>query len=392
MNLSEKRKSLFLSREVMALISGFICLGIIALIWGLIYETKRTWALLLLNSHYFLTLSVSAVFFLAVQYVSGARWAEVLRRVPEAISGVIPYCVAPMLLLYFGFHSLYHWSEPGVLEHDPILAAKSIYLNTPFFFIRMVIIIALWSFFAMQFRKNSLREDVGGGKKFYEKNVRLSAIFIVVFAITFSIASFDWIMSLEPHWYSTIFAIYNFSGMFVHGIAIIALIAIILCERGVLPELREDHIHDLGKLVFAFTFFWAYIWYSQFVLIWYGNIPEETVYYFHRLQGDWNWLFYTNFIINFLVPFFILLPRQVKRNGAMVKRVCILLLVGRWLDLYLLIAPGVLHDHAFIGVLEFLVSIGFAGIFFLLVRRKLSGASIVPQNSPYLKDSLSYHQ
>ena len=228
--------------------------------------------------------------------------------------------------------------------------------------------------------------------KNHKRSVVVSAIFLIVFALTFSFGSFDWIMSLEPHWYSTIFAIYNFSGTLVNGLVVVTLVAILLYEKGMFAQLRDDHVHDLAKLIFAFVFFWAYIWYSQFVLIWYGNIPEETVYYLHRMKHDWDWLFYANFAINFIIPFFILLPRGVKRNRDMVKRVCVLLLVGRWLDLYLMIVPGVLHDHANIGFLELFVALGFAGVFILLLKRQLSKGPMIPVKSPFLEDSLHYHQ
>lgn len=385
-------RQIHLSAEFRGLIFGAIGLALVFLVWGFLRHPDRTWSILLLNGVYFVTLSISGTFFLALQYVCGARWAEVLRRIPEAVSAFLPFGMVPMVALVFGMHTLYHWTHSEALAHDTILAGKSAYLNIPFFFFRLVLIFGIWITFSFLLRRNSATEDRVGGSKFWKRNTKLSALFLVLFAVTFSAASFDWVMSVDPHWYSTIFGLYNWSGMFLHGIVVITLIAILLKEANILRDLREDHVHDLGKLIFAFSFFWAYLWYSQFVLIWYGNIPEETIYFAERLKGDWPWLFYLNGLINFVIPFFLLLPRSVKRNPAMVKRICVLLLFGRWLDLYLMISPGVLHDKAFIGFLEVFVTLGFGAVFILVVRRALSKASLIPVNSPYLKDSLSYHQ
>lgn len=373
-------------------IVGLIVAGIVALVCGWILDAKRTWVAFLLTNVYFVTLSVSALFFIALQYITGSRWSIIFRRVPEAISRtIVPFSLS-MLTILFGAHSLYHWADEHGVQNDKVLQAKAGYLNVPFFFIRMAIILGLWVVFSKLFYRLSKKEDVHGGDLYHQKSVKVSAIFIIVFAVSISISGFDWIMSLDPHWFSTIFAIYNFSGMFVNALAVITLVSIILLEMGKLPMLKEDHIHDLGKLIFAFTFFWAYIWYSQYVLIWYGNIPEETVYYVDRSLYDWNWLFYFNFIVNFVIPFFVLLPRSMKRNSAMVKRVCILLLVGRWLDLYVMVAPGVLHDHANIGLIEVFVALGFGGTFILLLKKQLSKMPLVPFQSPYIEDSIHHHQ
>jgi len=367
-------------------------LGLLAAAIGGLVNPERTWVSFLLNSVYFITLSVSGLFFLAIQHVAGARWHDVLRRLPEAISSYIPIGGVILLVLFFGMHSIYHWTHHDAVLHDKILAGKAAYLNTGFFFVRMVIIVAVWTFFAKLIRKNSLMQDSTGDYSYYKRNIRNSVFFLFSFAVTFSVASFDWLMSVDPHWYSTIFAIYNFSGMFVNGLAVISIMAVVLKQKKVLTEINENHFHDLGKLLMAFVAFWAYIWYSQFVLIWYGNIPEETVYFVNRLKGDWSWLFYTNVVINFVIPFFILLPRATKRSGPILMRVCILLLVGRWLDLYLMIAPGSLDASAYIGIIEIAMSFGFMGLFLYVVSKSLSEASLLPTKSPILEESLHYHQ
>jgi hypothetical protein len=199
-------------------------------------------------------------------------------------------------------------------------------------------------------------------------------------------------MSLEPHWYSTIFAIYLFSGDFVALIAATTFAVVVLKEIGYLKRVNENHLHDLGKLLFAFVFFWAYIWFCQFLLIWYSNIPEETEYFYRRLTADWSWLFFFNLAVNFIIPFLILLPRASKRSMAALKRVCILLFVGHWLDLYLLIVPGFMKANVSIGVPEILISLGYAGAFTWVVGRALSCKPLISVTSSYMEESLHYHQ
>lgn len=362
-------------------------IGVVGLLIGWAVNPERAWTNFLIDSFYFLTLALSGVFFAAIQYVSGSRWSEALRRLPEAIMSYLPIAGVFMLILFFGMQTLYHWTGAGTELHG-----KATYLNEAFFFARQIGIIALWSGFAWLMRRNSIQQDNTGEFCYYKRNVRLSAIFIIVFAFSFSFASYDWIMSLEPHWFSTIFAAYNFSGMFVNGIVVITLMTIVLKEHGYLKGINENHYHDLGKLIFAFTMFWAYIWFCQLLLIWYSNIPEETVYYVTRLKNDWDWLFFTNFAINFVVPFFVLVPRSSKRSASLLKRICIVLLVGRWLDLYLLITPGVNELGIAIGLIEVAIALGFAGLFVFCVATALSKRPLLPMHSPLLHESLHHHQ
>lgn len=369
-----------------------IALGAAALGIGLAVDPRRAWANFLIDGYYFAGLAACGAFFLALQYLCGSRWAEAIRRVPEAIMCFLPVAFLLMIPIFFGLPALYEWAHPDAVSHDALLAAKAPYLSTVGYMARLVLFLGAWTFLAAMLRRNSLREDSDGSPAFRKRNVVWSALFMIVFAYTFSLGSFDWIMSLEPHWYSTIFGVYAFSGLFVNGIAVIALITVLLRERGHLEGVNENHYHDLGKLIFSFSMFWAYIWFCQFMLIWYANIPEETVYYVRRLRDDWDWLFYTNFFVNFVVPFFVLLPRASKRSSAVLKRVSVVLLVGHWLDLFLLVVPGLGHAEVAIGPLEVAMALGYAGLFSLVVARALSGAPLMPERSPYLAESLHYHQ
>jgi len=371
---------------------ALMLLGLITLGLTFYLDPIRAWTNFLINNFYFMSLGLSGVLILALLYICKGAWASVLKRIPEAMMACLPVAFVLMLLLGFGIHSLYHWSHADAVAHDALLQHKEPYLNVTFFMIRMVFYFVVWIAFARLFRRVSLRQDAGLDLPFYYRNTRYSSLFIVFFALTFSFASYDWLMSLEPHWFSTIFSIYTFSSLFVHGIAAMTLVVILLMERGYLKGfVNENHLHDLGKLLLAFTTFWAYIWFSQYMLIWYANIPEETSYFILRTDPDWIWLFWLNLAINWGIPFVILLPRVSKRSPAILKRVCITLLIGYWLDLYLRVAPGVGTERQ-IGLIEIFIALGYAALFFWITGRALAKAPLIARNDPYLQESLHLHQ
>jgi hypothetical protein len=353
-------------------------------------NATRIWADLLINGFFFLSLALAGLVFLAIQYLASAGWWTALRRVPEALASLLPLAALPMAALWFGRQALYPWTRPGA-ANDPVLAAKAAYLNTPFFFARLVLFLAAWSLFAVLLRRTSLAQDCAEGLDCHRRMVRLSALFIVVFAVTFSLASFDWLMSLEPHWASTMFAVYTFAGLFLQGLAAITLTVVLLHGKGVLPGVNESHLHDLGKLLFAFSTFWAYIWVSQYLLIWYGNLSDEIPYYLQRTQGSWQVLFVLNPLLNWLIPFLVLLPRAAKRAPNVRKWVSGLLLAGHWLDLYLAVAPPVLGVPR-LGLTEGLITAAYAGLFLFACTRALAGAPLLPRNDPFLRESLAHHQ
>lgn len=386
-------KNFQVSETTKRTIWAMIFIGVAGLAIGFLWQPERAWANFLLNAYYFLCLSLGALLFSAIQYVSGARWSEVLRRIPESLASYIPVGGVILLALFFGMHPLYEWSHEDAVAADKLLSGKAIYLNIPFFFIRVSITILLWTFFSRLMRENSLRQDETSDFKFFRRNIKISAVFIFLFAFTLSALSYDLIMSLEPHWFSTIFAIYNFAGLFVNALVVIALLGIYLSEKGCFPQFTPNHLHDLGKFIFAFSVFWAYIWFSQFMLIWYSNMPEETVYFYRRFHSSvFQPLFFINFFMNFVVPFFVLMTRNAKRNPAVVKGLCIWMLVAHWLDIYLMVMPGALGDKAGLGFLELMVPFGFAGVFLFVTLRHLSGAPLLPQASPLLEESLHHHQ
>ena len=369
---------------------GCIVAGILAMAYGFYTSADRAWANLLLNNYYFLSLAIGAGFFMALQYVTQSGWSAMFRRVPEAMSAYIPLAGIVMLRMYFGIHNLYEWSRPEAVANDALLAHKSSYLNIPFFFIRMIIFFGAWTFMTRLIRKVSLQEDQFGGIKYMEKNELNSKIFIFILAITFSMASFDYIMSIEARWVSTIFSVKNFIAAFYHGTAIIVLIVILLNERGYFKELNESHLLDFSRYLFMLSIVWGYMFFSQFMLIWFGNIPDETIYYAERWNNGWKVLFYVNIAINWFIPFVVLLSQKMDKNKTVVKIICLLLIAGQWIDLYDQIMPTYTITPKF-GVIEIGAFIGFAGLFALVFGKTLAKADLVPKNHPYLEESLFHH-
>jgi hypothetical protein len=369
---------------------GCMVAGMLAMAYGFYASADRAWACLLLNNFYFLSLAIGAGFFLALQYITQSGWSAMFRRVPEAMSAYIPFAGIAMLLLYFGVHNLYEWSHPEAVAHDALLAHKSPYLNIPFFFIRMIIFFGAWTIMTRLMRKVSLQEDQFGGITYMEKNEMNSKIFIFILAITFSMASFDWIMSIEAHWVSTIFSVKNFVAAFYHGTAMIVFIIILLNERGYFKELNESHLLDFSRYIFMLSIVWGYMFFSQFMLIWFGNIPDETIYFAERWNNGWKALFYVNIAINWFIPFTVLLSQKLDKNKTVVKIICLLLIAGQWIDLYDQIMPAITVTPKF-GIIEIGAFIGFAGLFALVFGKTLAKADLVPKNHPYLEESLYHH-
>lgn len=366
-----------------------IGIALLAVVVGLRWAPERTWSALLLSNLYLLFMCLAGALLISIHYLAGAGWWVVLRRVPEAMMAGLPVGAVLMLTLFFGRAVLYPWARGG--EEG----GASAYLNPAFVFLRMLTVLIVWVGLAWAMRHASLRQDLEGATGAAARHRRLviySALFAVTFAVTFSVVSVDWIMSLDPHWASTIFGVYVFAGLLVSGIAAVTLTVIILRAQGgpLRDVVSESHLHDLGKLLFAFSTFWAYIWISQYLLIWYGNLPDEITYYARRTGDGWLAWFLVNPAINWAVPFLVLLPRASKRNPRLLGAVCVLILCGHYLDLYLLIAPDTLPAPS-IGPLEVLVPIGYASLFVFITQRALAQAPLVPLRDPYLDESLHHH-
>ena len=391
--MNSHQSNFSLSPELTRLFSVFVLLGVAVMVAGIMMAPERIWPSLLLVSYFVLGMGLAGVALIALQYVTNGAWGVALRRVPEAMTVFIPAGAVGLAVVFLARPSLYSWTTGF---HDAGNAAawfKHFWLSWPFFLGRAVVYLLVWIAFARAITRNSQLQDQNGDVAYTHRNARLSALFLVVFGFTIWLASYDWLMSLEPEWYSTIFGMYIFAGLFASGIAAIIIFAVALQKLGPLEGiLNEHHVHDLGKLLFAFSTFWAYIWFCQYMLIWYTNIPEETHYFVRRMQGTWLPLFVLNFMLNWTVPFLALLPRVTKRTPNLLVKVAVIVLLGRWLDLYLIIQPPFMGAKPLFGAWEFGLMLGAVGACALLFFRALRRAAPVPLRDPWLEDSLQHHQ
>jgi hypothetical protein len=381
-----------------------IVLGIAAVAFGMLSSehiiVERTYANLLLMGYYFTCVCAAGAFFVALQLVTQSAWSAGLIRIPQAMASILPIA-SLVLLLIVGLglytHNLYHhWHAEGLTDpnspnYDALVAGKAAFLNVPGFLIRQILFMGTYSIFAFILAKLSYNEDLQGGLTSYKKGFKLSAIFLVIFGFTTPIWSFDTIMSLEAHWFSTMFGWYNFAAMWVSGLCVITVILILLKKAGYMAWVNENHLHDLGKLIFGFSIFWTYVWFAQFMLIYYSNIPEETVYFYKRFEPEYKLWFWLSIVINFVAPLLLLVDRDAKRKQNAMLFVAILLLCGHWLDYYIMVMPGTVDTERGFGIVEVGTAIGFCGLFTFLVMTKLSKHALAPKNHPFLDESL-HHQ
>ena len=357
---------------------------------GLKAAPARAMSDLLLGNVYFLGVAAFALVFLAIQILTKAGWPTLFRRVPEAMTAYLPAGAGVMVLVLAGSRMLYHWAHSEAVVHDEILHLKSGYLNLPGWALRTAIALFAWWAFARAIKLNSLRQDTEGGLEATERNYPLAAAYLVAFGATFTLASIDWVMSLEPHWYSTLYPWYLFSGAFVNAIAGVSVLTVLLHRRGYFPKLNEHHLHDLGKYLFGFGAFWAYLWFCQYLLIWYSNIPEETIYYAARSTRGWMFLHLINVSLNFLIPFGLLLRAGAKKRERALLAAGACFLVGRWVDLYIMVMPASFHG-ARPSWMDAPIFIGLAAVFVLLFDRAFTNAPPEPVNDPFLVESQHHH-
>jgi Ni/Fe-hydrogenase subunit HybB-like protein len=328
---------------------------------------------------------------IALQYLTGAGWSIALRRINEAMSGLlIPGLIGIAAVLILR-PSLYPWTTEAFGDHG-FAGFKVYWLNHTNWLVRAAIYAGIWLSFSFALRWHSRRQDVDGEFSHTRWNVALSAMFVICFALSYWLASVDWLMSLEPLWFSTMYGVYNFAGLLSGGVACTIVVAVWLRNRGTLRGvIKDDHLHDLGKLLLAFTTFWAYIWFSEYMLIWYANIPEETEHFIRRTHNLWMPLFYLNVGLNWVIPFLVLLPRAGKRDGSFLVKIALIVLLGRVLDMYLLIIPTVSASTPFAGFAPLGITLGAIGVVVLCLGRSLGESALVPLKDPYLDESLHHH-
>jgi len=396
-----------------------IVIGLLGIVYGFVIDhhehaAVRTFSNLLLMSYYFVGVCVAGVFFMAYQYMAQAGWSVAFLRIPQAFARTLGYAAlfllavvgAGLFLTHPEMHEghqvnapyLYaHWATNGLTTegspiYDAIIAGKSAFLNKPFFYGFLVVMLGLYTFFGKLLVDYSNNEDSLGGMVNYNKSFKISAIFLVIFGFTFPIYAFGTVMSLEAHWFSTMFGWYNLAAVHVSGLATIALVLIILKENGYFSWVNESHFQDLGKLIFGFSIFWTYVWFAQFFLTWYANMPEESVYFYKRWEPEYKWWFWLNIVLNFLAPLLLLMKNDDKRSMSRMKIAVIIIIIGHWLDYYLMIMPGTMESHREFGITELTTFIGFAGLFTFLMLTSLSKfESLVPKKHPFLDESLHHH-
>jgi hypothetical protein len=389
------KEQIIISRNFRIITLVLMAVGVITFIFGLLSDPKLTWANYLVVNYYFLSLAIGGIFFFVLQSISQSGWASAFQRVSEAMMSYIPFAGIFFLLIWFGVNDIYQWSDKEAVAIDPVLQHKAVFLNVPFFMARLIIYFALWVLFVRKLRSISLSgdladpSDMNGIMALFNRSELFSKIFIFILAITVSLAAFDWIMSIDAHWYSTIFAFKNIASAFLHGVSILTLIVFILHKRGYFPFLNKYHIHDFARYIFMFSIIWGYFWFAQFMIIWYGNIPEETGYYFVRWQGGWKTMFFLEIILNWAVPFMVLLPVKASRNPTLIVAVIVCLIIGQYVDIFVQVIPGTTGLLRF-GWVEAGLFIGFAGLFAFAVATALSRAKLIPSNHPYLEESLEH--
>ncbi len=355
---------------------------------------NRPWAAFFISAFFFLMIAVTVLVFYAMQWAAQAGWSIVLFRVMEGITAyILPGSILLFIFLLFsGLHGnhMYAWMLPEA-AHDEIIQGKAWWLNTPGWLIRSFIYLFVYNIFRWMLRKNSLALDKSNDIKIYKKNFNLAVAFIVIFAILELFMSFDWLMSLDPHWYSQLYSFYVFASVLVSGITVIALVTIYLRNKGVLPFVNDSHLHDLAKYMFGFSIFWAYFFFDQFMLQWYANIPEDTAYFFPRLLGSYQLPFIGMLILNFVFPILILMDSDFKRIPWFVVTTGIIILIGHYIDIFQLISPATVGDSWSIGIPELASLAFFLGLFIFVVFTAMGKVSLHAKGNPFMKESEIYH-
>ena len=337
------------------------------------------------------TISLGAMFFVLIQFLSRAGWSVVVRRIPEYLMSNIGVMLVLFIPILFGIHELYHWSHHDAVVSDPILRGKVPYLNTMFFVIRAVVFFGVWLWISKLFSGKSELQDYDSNIEHTALLQRCSPVAVILFALTLTFGFVDWLMSLTPHWYSTIFGIYIFAGAIVGFLALNSIIYILLFKKGILKQIVTiEHFHDLGKLLYGFNVFWAYIAFSQYFLIWYANIPEETVWYTQHFTGSWNTVAIILAIGHFGIPFVLFMSRHAKRNLSFHLGMAIWMLVMHILDLYWIIMPNVSPKGIHISVTDVSTLLLVGGIYFYFFAKRLSKGYLVPINDPRIDESLKF--
>lgn len=379
------------SKRTKTIYSVLIFVGLLLVALGLFQDQKRTWFSFLTSYFYFTSLALGGLFFAAIQHVAKAGWSVNVRRFAEAMTSFLPVAAVGAVALIFGLGHLYEWTHLDVVAKDPILAGKSSYLNSTFFVIRMAIFIGGWLIFSKLIVGHSVKQDQDGNENHTLKNVGLSIGFILFFALSYSLFSVDTLMSLQPHWFSTIWGVYCFAGLFQSTLAVLVITCVVMMKKGLVRGLvTEDHLHDLGKFLKGFTVFMAYIAFSQFLLIWYANLPEETIFYLARSTGGWMAVTLSLLVFKFIVPFVLLLPKAAKRSPGHLVLVSTIILIMQYVDIMWMVYPNYDH-HVVFSWYEVGAFLLFGGLFLWTLTSFLTRNNIIPVKDPRIDESTHHH-
>lgn len=355
---------------------------------------NKPWSALYVACIFFLLISLGVLVFYGIQQVAQAGWSPVLFRVMQGITAYLPWgsVIFFVLLIACGLHlnHLFIWLDPEVVAHDKLIQNKAGYLNFPFWIIRAAIFLAGWNLYRYFSRKNCLAQDESTDNSFYKKNFNISAMFLVFFIVSESIMSWDWIMSFDPHWFSTLFGWYVFASFFVSGITTICMVTLYLKGKGYLEHVNTSHIHDLAKFMFGISVFWTYLWFSQFMLIWYANIPEEVTYFVTRIEM-YNLPFFGAVVMNFVFPILILINTDFKRITWVLVMAGTVILLGHYVDFFNMIMPATVGDQWFIGIPELGALCFFLGLFIYVVFTALTKVPLLPKRNPFIEESKHFH-
>ncbi len=358
---------------------------------------NRPWAALYVAALFFMMIALGALAFYAIQFAAQAGWSPLLFRVMEGITAyLLPGALIVLVIAVasgtVGHYNLFVWMDPDVVAHDKLIQGKSGWLNLTAFVIRGLIFIGGWYLYRHFSRKFSIAQDNAeeGDNTNFKKSFRIAAGFLVFFIYTESIMSWDWIMSVDPHWFSTLFGWYVFAGMAVCAVTVIAMVTMYLKSKGLLPNVNDSHIHDLAKYMFGFSIFWTYLWFSQFMLIWYSNIPEEVTYFITRIE-DYKLPFFGMLVLNFVFPLLILMNSDYKRINWFVIMAGLIILVGHYIDVFNMIMPATVGDRWDIGIPEIGSILLFAGLFLFIVFTALTKAPLVAKRNPFIHESEHFH-
>jgi hypothetical protein len=355
---------------------------------------NKPWSALYVACIFFLLISLGVLVFYGIQQVAQAGWSPVLFRVMQGITAYLPWgsVLFFILLILCGLHfnHLFVWLDPEVVAHDKLLQNKAGYLNFPFWIVRAAIFLIGWNLYRYYSRRNCLAQDEATDNSFYKKNFNISAMFLVFFIVSESIMSWDWIMSFDPHWFSTLFGWYVFASFFVSGITTICMVTLYLKERGYLEHVNTSHIHDLAKFMFGISVFWTYLWFSQFMLIWYANIPEEVTYFVTRIEL-YNLPFFGAVAMNFIFPILILINTDFKRITWVLVMAGTVILLGHYVDFFNMIMPATVGDQWYIGIPEIGSLAFFLGLFIYVVFSALTKAPLLPKRNPFIEESKHFH-